>query len=107
MLIGAMALTHTRLVDRDASTGDGLPTDGIHRVRLVAKSWQTRYSLCNAEFDVLLRAALGEDRDAIAERRASSPLTVRAHVAGILKKTRDASLHHAVGRLLRAALNIE
>jgi DNA-binding NarL/FixJ family response regulator len=74
-------------------------------VESAASRWQTRYRLSNAESDILLGAARGEDRESIAVRRKSSPFTVKTHVASLLRKTLDASLHQAVERLLREALN--
>ncbi|HEX8789933.1 MAG TPA: response regulator transcription factor [Polyangiaceae bacterium] len=65
-------------------------------------AWRSRYTLSDAEADVLRRAALGETRDEIAAARECSVLTVKTHVTNLLQKTGDASLHAAVGRLLRA-----
>lgn len=66
-----------------------------------ARSWERQYKLCQAESDILLRAARGETREAIAIARGASPLTVKKQAATLLQKTRDASLHGAVVRLLR------
>jgi DNA-binding NarL/FixJ family response regulator len=63
--------------------------------------WQERYGLSDAERDVLLRFALGESRDLIAELRNCSPLTVKKQCEFILLKTHAASMQDAVSRLLR------
>jgi DNA-binding NarL/FixJ family response regulator len=72
------------------------------RLRLAVETWRDRYTLSEAEVDVLRRSAAGETREAIAEARRCSPLTVKTHVANLLGKTGDESLFAAVGRLLRA-----
>ncbi len=96
-----------KLISSDPSMGYCLLSSSASRVLMVARQWQKSYSLCDAELDVLSRSALGEDRELIAEKRASSQATVKAHIANLLKKTRDPSLHRAVQRLLRAALNMQ
>ncbi|HEY2517130.1 MAG TPA: hypothetical protein VGI39_39930 [Polyangiaceae bacterium] len=73
------------------------------RLERLALAWERRYGLSNAERDVLVRAALGENRDAIANARGCSLLTVKKHGANLLQKTYDDSLHVAVARLLREA----
>lgn len=73
------------------------------RLERLALAWERRYGLSNAERDVLVRAALGENRDAIANARGCSSLTVKKHGANLLQKTYDDSMHGAVARLLREA----
>ena len=79
------------------------PASLAARIDQLVHVWTAQYGLSKAEADVLLRAALGADRDTIAEERQSSPLTIKKHVANLLKHTRDESLRAAVERLLRAA----
>jgi DNA-binding NarL/FixJ family response regulator len=71
------------------------------RLGRLAEVWERRYGLSAAERDVLVRAAMGESRDAIATARGCSLLTVKKHGANLLRKTLDDSLHGAVERLLR------
>jgi DNA-binding NarL/FixJ family response regulator len=71
------------------------------RLERAVETWRERYSLSDAEADVLGRSAAGETREAIAEARHCSPLTIKTHVANLLGKTDDDSLFAAVGRLLR------
>lgn len=71
------------------------------RVESAARGWASRYRLSPAETDVLVGAALGEDREAIARRRDSTLTTVKSHVANLLAKTGDAGLLDAANRLLR------
>ncbi|MEO8801522.1 MAG: hypothetical protein ABI551_26770, partial [Polyangiaceae bacterium] len=73
--------------------------DRLHRM---AKVWQDKYKLSDSEIDILIRAASGEPREAIALARDSSKLTIKKHVANLLKKTSDGSLLVAAQRLLRA-----
>jgi DNA-binding NarL/FixJ family response regulator len=73
------------------------------KVRILAREWQRRHRLTEAQQDILRRAALGEDRHTIAACRGSSPLTIKRQVADMLPKTGDESLHAAVERLLREA----
>ena len=72
------------------------------RLERMAKVWQEKYNLSDSELDILVRASSGEQRDAIAQARDSSKLTIKKHVANLLKKTDDASLLAAAQRLLRA-----
>jgi DNA-binding NarL/FixJ family response regulator len=65
-------------------------------------AWRQRYSLSEAETDVVRRAAQGETREEIAAARNCSVLTIKTHVTNLLQKTGDGSLHAAVGRLLRS-----
>lgn len=71
------------------------------RLARVAAGWQARYALSDAEIDVLVRAVSGEQRAEIAAGRDTSRLTVKKHVANILKKTSDSSLPSVVQRVLR------
>jgi DNA-binding NarL/FixJ family response regulator len=71
------------------------------RLESVAGTWAHRYGLSDAEENVLVRAAAGESRVAIADARGSSALTVKTQIANILRLTRDESLQAAVARLLR------
>ena len=71
------------------------------RLQQAVDTWRKRYALSEAEADVLGRSAAGETREAIAEVRRCSPLTIKTHVANLLGKTDDDSLFAAVGRLLR------
>ncbi len=79
-----------------------LRSDFPTKLRREVESWRAKYSLSDAEADVLERAAKGESRESIAASRGCSLLTVKAHVANLIGKTRDASLHDAASRLLRA-----
>lgn len=65
-------------------------------------AWRQRHSLSDAEIDVLRRAVVGETREQMAAARSCSVLTIKTHVTNLLQKTGDASLHHAVARLLRS-----
>ena len=76
-------------------------TSVASRLEAVLGGWVSRYYLSDAEADVLRRAALGESKGAIASARGSSELTVKRHVVNLLRRTRDASMHAAVERLLR------
>ena len=71
------------------------------RLRDAVARWRAHYALSDAEADVLLRAALGRPREAIAEARGCSPATIRTHITNLLKKMGDEALHMAVARLLR------
>jgi len=71
------------------------------RLEATVAMWQERYALSDVERDVLLRFALGESRNLIAELRNSSPLTIKKHCQHILLKTRSVSMQDAVSRLLR------
>jgi DNA-binding NarL/FixJ family response regulator len=71
------------------------------RLGRAARVWVTRYGLSEAEENVLLRAAAGESRAQIASARGSSELTIKKHVANLLRRTQDESLQVAVARLLR------
>jgi DNA-binding NarL/FixJ family response regulator len=71
------------------------------RLEATVDIWEERYGLSDAERDVLLRFALGETRELIAELRNCSPLTVKKQCEHILLKTRAPSMQDAVSRLLR------
>jgi DNA-binding NarL/FixJ family response regulator len=73
------------------------------RLKRVAKLWSTRFGLSASEIDILIRAANGEHREAIAKARESSKLTIKKHVANLLHKTSDPSLLVAAQKLLREA----
>jgi two-component system response regulator DevR len=81
--------------------------DFVGRLEQTASEWREQYALSDAELDVLRRAASGETRQAIASARSCSLLTIKAHVANLLQKTGDDSLHVAVGRLLRSVAGDE
>jgi DNA-binding NarL/FixJ family response regulator len=76
--------------------------DFAERLERALCSWRERHGLSEAEADVLRRTALGEHRQAIAEARCCSPLTIKAQVANLLRKCGDDTLSAAVSRLLRA-----
>lgn len=71
------------------------------RLASAADTWQRRYGLTNGERDVLLRAALGTSRTAIAAARRSSILTVKKQCEHISKKTGGGSFYAAAARLVR------
>jgi DNA-binding NarL/FixJ family response regulator len=67
--------------------------------------WAQECPLTVAEQHVLLQAALGESKEAIAASHASRMNTVKKHVSNILRKTGDDTLQQAVNRLLRSVLS--
>jgi DNA-binding NarL/FixJ family response regulator len=71
------------------------------RLETVARRWADRYGLSPAETDVLIGAALGEDRETIARRRESTLGTVKSQVEKLIDKTGDLGLLEAANRLLR------
>ncbi len=71
------------------------------RIELWTERWRDRYQMSIAQTDILRRAALGENRDAIAAFRSSSPNTVKRQVVDLLQKTGDESLYAAIARLTR------
>jgi DNA-binding NarL/FixJ family response regulator len=75
----------------------------ISRLVNVVATWTARYLLSEAESDVLLLAAKGHDRAAIAIIRCSSEATIKNHIHNLLRKTGDLSLRDAVKRLLTDA----
>jgi DNA-binding NarL/FixJ family response regulator len=78
-----------------------LSTPTPARLEATLDIWQERYGLSDAERDVLLRFALGESRNLVAELRNCSPLTVKKQCEFILLKTRVPSMQDAVSMLLR------
>jgi DNA-binding NarL/FixJ family response regulator len=79
---------------------------GGARLERALVDWVSRHALTHAQADVLRRAALGENKDAIACARDCSAHTVQKHVADLLHRTGDGSLHDAVSRLLRAVARL-
>jgi DNA-binding NarL/FixJ family response regulator len=75
------------------------------RVELWTERWRDRYKMSDAQTDILRRAARGENRDTIAAFRSSSPKTVKRQIVDLLGKTGDESLHAAIERLTREALD--
>ena len=75
------------------------------KLDLRACLWQHRYELSNAHKDILFRAACGEQRDVIAAFRNTSPNTVKRQVVDLLQRTGDESLHAAIERLTREAID--
>jgi DNA-binding NarL/FixJ family response regulator len=75
------------------------------KIELRAAGWRDRYRMSDAQTDVLRRAACGQNRDAIAAFRSSSPNTVKRQIVDLLQKTGDESLHAAVERLTREAVD--
>jgi hypothetical protein len=71
------------------------------RLETVAQRWANRYALSPAETDVLIGAALGEDRETIARRRESTLGTVKSQVEKLIDKTGDVGLLEAANRLVR------
>jgi len=71
------------------------------RVERVVQAWMDRYRISQAGADVLRRAALGDDRSAIATGRHASESTVKHQIANILSLTKDESWHSAVACLVR------
>jgi DNA-binding NarL/FixJ family response regulator len=72
-----------------------------NRLETGALDWGTRYGLTMAEVDLLIGAALGEDRETLAMRRNSSLGTVKVQIGSLLRKTGDRSVLEAATRLLR------
>jgi DNA-binding NarL/FixJ family response regulator len=73
------------------------------RLHRVVARWTARHRLSDVEAEVLLRAARGESREAIASARAVSTETVKKHVGRILLKTSHATLHAAIEGVVREA----
>jgi DNA-binding NarL/FixJ family response regulator len=71
------------------------------RLATLLDHWQARYTLTRAEKDILRLRADGMARHEIAARLGHRASTLDRHVKNILKKTYDASLDEAVGRVLR------
>ena len=76
------------------------------RLTCTIAAWTARYALSEAESDVLLRAAQGARRRAIAQARATTELTVKAQIRRLLEKVGDDHLHAAVERILREATGL-
>jgi DNA-binding NarL/FixJ family response regulator len=74
------------------------------RIELRTEHWRDRYQMSLAQTDILRRAALGENRHTIAAFRSSSPNTVKRQIADLLQKTGDESLHSAIERVTREAV---
>jgi DNA-binding NarL/FixJ family response regulator len=74
------------------------------KVEARTECWRDRYRMSDAQSDILRRAARGENRDTIAAFRSSSPKTVKRQIVGLLQKTGDESLHTAIERLTREAM---
>jgi DNA-binding NarL/FixJ family response regulator len=74
------------------------------RVEQRTERWRHCYNMSEAQTDILRRAARGENRDAIAAFRSSSPNTVKRQIVDLLQKTGDESLHAAIERLTREAV---
>jgi DNA-binding NarL/FixJ family response regulator len=74
------------------------------RVELRTERWRDCYKMSDAQTDILRRAARGEHRDTIAAFRSSSPNTVKRQIVDLLQKTGDESLHAAIERLTREAV---
>jgi DNA-binding NarL/FixJ family response regulator len=72
-----------------------------YRLEAVVRGWADRYKLSPAEADILVGAAIGQDRESIAIRRKSSVATVKSQIAKLLEKTGDKGLLEAANRLLR------
>jgi DNA-binding NarL/FixJ family response regulator len=71
------------------------------RLAVVVDVWTTRYALSEAQSDILLRAARGARREAIARARGTTDLTVKTQIRSLLVKTGDDDLQGAVERVLR------
>jgi DNA-binding NarL/FixJ family response regulator len=76
------------------------------RILRVARTWQVRYELSDDELDVLVLTANGLGRAQIAQVRARSERTIGTYVTHLLRKTRDATLQAAAGRLLRETVDV-
>jgi DNA-binding NarL/FixJ family response regulator len=76
----------------------------VEPVERVTDQWRQRYGLTGAETAILLLAARGTPRRALAAERGVAAGTVKKQVQHLLDKTGDAKLDDAVGRVLRDAL---
>ena len=70
----------------------------------VASDWAERYGLSGTELEILILAAHGSSREALARDRHVTVNTIKRQIFTLLRKTGDASLLHAVTRLLREVL---
>ena len=66
--------------------------------------WSERYALSASEHEILAAAAHGKSRDDLVRARRVTRSTLKRQVFTLLRKTGDASLLHAVARLLREVL---
>jgi DNA-binding NarL/FixJ family response regulator len=80
--------------------------DAHHRTARVVAAWAHRCDLSAADRDILLRAAMGEDRSVIAVARGTSPNTIKKQVARMLQKTGHDTLQLAVAALLREVVGV-
>jgi DNA-binding NarL/FixJ family response regulator len=87
------------LVHHASQRGVGVHTGS--RVQGVMADWTARFRLSEAERSILLLAAEGHDRAAIATIRGSSEATVKNQISNLFQKTGDLCLREAVVRLLR------
>jgi DNA-binding NarL/FixJ family response regulator len=67
--------------------------------------WASRYTLTDAEVELLTAAAEGTTSKALADERGVALGTIKRHVHNLLKKTGDRSLVAATARLLREHLD--
>ncbi|HEY3822674.1 MAG TPA: response regulator [Polyangiaceae bacterium] len=75
------------------------------RLQRTVCEWGERHDLTASEEQVLLEAARGLSKEAIAADHGSCANTVKKHVTNLLRKTGDDSLQHAVSCVLRSALS--
>lgn len=69
----------------------------------IASQWARLYDLSRTELAILVATAKGASREQIVEDLDIVHVTLKRHIANMLKKTRDESLLHATTRLLREA----
>lgn len=74
------------------------------RIQDVAHDWSAQYRLSPAELDILVAAAEGKSRKELLVMRNVAASTLKRQVFTLIRKTGDASLLHAVARLLRETL---
>jgi len=105
------AVRSARLVDL-ANAGipvrEGLTHPPVVSVGLydVAQVWSAQYRLSPAELQILVAAAEGKSRKELRVMRNVAASTLKRQVFTLIRKTGDASLLHAVARLLRQTLDI-
>jgi DNA-binding NarL/FixJ family response regulator len=92
------------LVQHDPITAKAVSVDMRSRVQSAIADWSVRFGLSEAEISILLLAADGHDRPAIARIRGSSEATVKNQISALFQKTRYSCMREAVVRLLRDAL---
>ncbi len=73
------------------------------RIEAIAAKWAKLYDLSKTELAILVATAKGASREQVADAQEIVPVTLKRHIANMLKKTRDESLLHAATRLLREA----